>query len=252
MTTIKIRRGLSGTGTGKWGTVNPILDSGEFGFETDTGKLKIGDGSTAWNTLTYVTDASKLTGNTLAGSVLNSSLQSVGTLDNLTVTNPISGSITGNAGSATTATTATHVAGGALGRIPIQSGSGNTIFIGSSANPGQLLSSSPTSPYASWVEPVPYRMQVGKVTSTNTGGNSYDQINVVFPVAFDYAPVITVTATGTSTPTSVTISSLTTTGFTAYIFAGTGTNNSVWGAVTVARTIHWTAIQYGRSSAVSS
>lgn len=46
--------------------------------------------------------ASTLTGNTLAPNVLFSSLTSVGTLVNLTVTNPISGSITGNAATVTT------------------------------------------------------------------------------------------------------------------------------------------------------
>lgn len=32
---------------------NPVLGLGEPGYETDTGKLKIGDGSTAWNSLPY-------------------------------------------------------------------------------------------------------------------------------------------------------------------------------------------------------
>lgn len=41
-----------------WTSTNPILASGETGFETDTGKLKIGTGSTVWNSLLYVTDAS--------------------------------------------------------------------------------------------------------------------------------------------------------------------------------------------------
>lgn len=36
-----------------WGAVNPVLLRGEPGFETDTGKLKIGDGTTAWNALDY-------------------------------------------------------------------------------------------------------------------------------------------------------------------------------------------------------
>jgi len=45
--------------------------------------------------------ASALTGTTLASNVVSSSLTSVGTLANLTVTNPISGSVTGNAGSVT-------------------------------------------------------------------------------------------------------------------------------------------------------
>jgi len=38
-----------------WTSANPVLGSGEPGFETDTGKLKIGDGSTAWGSLTYFT-----------------------------------------------------------------------------------------------------------------------------------------------------------------------------------------------------
>jgi hypothetical protein len=36
-----------------WTSVNPTLAQGEIGFETDTIKLKIGDGTTAWNSLTY-------------------------------------------------------------------------------------------------------------------------------------------------------------------------------------------------------
>ena len=36
-----------------WTTANPILASGEFGFETDTGKFKIGNGLTAWSGLQY-------------------------------------------------------------------------------------------------------------------------------------------------------------------------------------------------------
>jgi hypothetical protein len=35
-----------------WTSSNPILSAGEIGFETDTGKFKIGDGSTAWNSIT--------------------------------------------------------------------------------------------------------------------------------------------------------------------------------------------------------
>ena len=36
-----------------WALVNPVLSVGEMGFETDTDKAKIGDGSTAWNSLDY-------------------------------------------------------------------------------------------------------------------------------------------------------------------------------------------------------
>ena len=37
-----------------WGLVNPVLKRGEPGFETDTNKLKIGNGTTAWNVLPYI------------------------------------------------------------------------------------------------------------------------------------------------------------------------------------------------------
>lgn len=37
-----------------WSENNPVLASGEPGYETDTGKLKIGDGSTAWDSLTEI------------------------------------------------------------------------------------------------------------------------------------------------------------------------------------------------------
>lgn len=53
------------------------------------------------------TDAGMLTGTTLAENVVTSSLTTVGTLTSLRVINPISGSITGNAATATTATSAT-------------------------------------------------------------------------------------------------------------------------------------------------
>ena len=36
-----------------WAAENTILDIGEPGVETDTRKLKIGDGSTGWNALSY-------------------------------------------------------------------------------------------------------------------------------------------------------------------------------------------------------
>lgn len=37
----------------QWASANPTLLNGEIGFEYDSGKLKIGNGSTAWNSLGY-------------------------------------------------------------------------------------------------------------------------------------------------------------------------------------------------------
>lgn len=47
--TIQLRRGTAA----QWTASNPTLAAGEPGFETDTGKLKLGNGSTAWNSLAY-------------------------------------------------------------------------------------------------------------------------------------------------------------------------------------------------------
>ncbi len=49
VTQIQIRRGTAS----QWTSANPTLASGEQGLETDTGKLKIGNGSTAWTSLDY-------------------------------------------------------------------------------------------------------------------------------------------------------------------------------------------------------
>jgi len=40
-----------------WTSNNPTLSEGEIGYETDTGKVKIGDGSTVWNSLDYLDSA---------------------------------------------------------------------------------------------------------------------------------------------------------------------------------------------------
>jgi len=48
--TIQIRRGSAEA----WASANPTLELGEIAMENDTKKIKIGDGSTAWNSLKYV------------------------------------------------------------------------------------------------------------------------------------------------------------------------------------------------------
>lgn len=47
---MKQRRGSSA----QWSGTNPILESGELGFEADTNNLKIGDGQKTWANLPYV------------------------------------------------------------------------------------------------------------------------------------------------------------------------------------------------------
>ena len=97
-----------------------------------------------------------------------SGITGLGTLVNLTVTNAINGSITGNAAtatlatSATSATTATNLAGGASGNVPYQTASGATTFLATGSN-GQVLTLASGVP--SWATPT-----TGTVTSVGGTG----------------------------------------------------------------------------------
>lgn len=66
-TQIQLRRGTASA----WTSANPTLAEGEAGYETDTRKVKIGDGSTVWNSLPYAIDTdtgiTQLTGDVTAG-----------------------------------------------------------------------------------------------------------------------------------------------------------------------------------------
>lgn len=47
---IQARRGTAAT----WTSANPVLAAGEPGYETDTNRVKLGDGTTAWTSLPYL------------------------------------------------------------------------------------------------------------------------------------------------------------------------------------------------------
>lgn len=68
-----------------WVSVNPILLEGEIGIETDTLKQKVGDGSTAWNSLAYLVDMSSkqdaLVSGTNIKTINNTSLLGSGNID---------------------------------------------------------------------------------------------------------------------------------------------------------------------------
>ena len=57
VTKIKFRRSPAAT----WASKNPTPAAGEPCYETDTGKFKIGDGSTAYNSLPYINSGSTIT-----------------------------------------------------------------------------------------------------------------------------------------------------------------------------------------------
>lgn len=55
-----------------WTSTNPTLGSGEIGVETNTGKFKIGDGSTAWTSLLYAPAGLASTATSLVGGAAGS------------------------------------------------------------------------------------------------------------------------------------------------------------------------------------
>jgi len=101
VTQIQVRRGTAS----QWTSTNPTLASGEWGFETDTGKAKIGNGSTAWSSLSYFggsgTVTSIVAGTGLSGGTITTSgtiaidtattvdVSTAQTLTNKTLTAPV-------------------------------------------------------------------------------------------------------------------------------------------------------------------
>ena len=74
---IQIRRGTAAN----WTSANPTLAEGELGYETDTGKLKAGDGSTAWTSLGYVSGSGGGGGSGISDIVEDTTPQLGGNLD---------------------------------------------------------------------------------------------------------------------------------------------------------------------------
>jgi len=52
-TTVQVRFQFRADTAANWTTIDPVLLANELGRETDTGKIKIGDGTTAWSSLGY-------------------------------------------------------------------------------------------------------------------------------------------------------------------------------------------------------
>ncbi len=65
---IQIRRGTASS----WASINPTLAAGEMGYETDTNLIKIGDGTTDWNGLSYFSGYGGSTGPTGTSGVTGS------------------------------------------------------------------------------------------------------------------------------------------------------------------------------------
>jgi hypothetical protein len=82
-TQIQIRRGTAA----QWTSANPILASGEFGYETDTGKFKIGDGTTAWNSIAVLNGVTASSTDTFTNKTISGTNNTLSNIANASLTN---------------------------------------------------------------------------------------------------------------------------------------------------------------------
>jgi hypothetical protein len=164
--------GLTLTGT-EFSITNTGVTAATYGSASKTVTLAINaqGQATSASQQDIAIGATQITSGTIDSARLSGSYSGItglGTLGDLTVTNAIVGSITGNAatattaGSATTATTATNLAGGATGSLPYQTASNATGFLAAGTN-GQILALASGVP--SWID-----NQTGTVTSVSGTG----------------------------------------------------------------------------------
>jgi hypothetical protein len=79
---IQVKRGTASS----WTSANTILAAGEIGFETDTKKFKVGDGSTAWTSLGYAGMSASST-DTLTNKTISGSSNTLSNIGNSSLTN---------------------------------------------------------------------------------------------------------------------------------------------------------------------
>jgi hypothetical protein len=162
--------------------------------------------------------ASQITSGTIDSARLSGSYSGItglGTLGDLTVTNTITGSVSGNAGTATTATKATNIAGGAAGSLPYQTAADVTAFLAAGSN-GQVLTLASGVP--SWsaasTGTVTSVSGTGTVSGINLSGTVTTTGNLTLGGALDLSspPTIGNTTPNTGVFTTLTVNDNTTLG----------------------------------------
>jgi hypothetical protein len=119
---IKLRRSTAAA----WTAANPTLFAGEAGFETDTGKFKIGDGTSVWSALSYFTTSPSL--DSLLDVTITSAATQEGLVYNGTAWVNKATTFTHTQSSASASWTVTHNLGYRPGGVAIVDSSENVVF----------------------------------------------------------------------------------------------------------------------------
>ena len=189
-TVIQVKRGTAAA----WTSANTVLTAGEIGFESDTKKMKVGDGSTAWTSLAYtatdgditaVVAGTGLSGGSTSGSATLAIDTSVvvdkttaQTLTNKTLTSPVL-----TTPSISTMTTTGDILYASSANTPARLGIGST---------GNVLTVASGVP--SWAAPAS-SSGMTLVSSTSFSGVSSHSVNNCFSSTYEnYRIVLTTTA----------------------------------------------------------
>jgi hypothetical protein len=207
---IQVRRGTASA----WTSANPTLSAGEIGFETDTLKIKIGDGTTAWTSLGYTT----------SGAAGYATTATAGGTTTLTVSSAYAQFFTGSANQTVVLPVASTMTLG--GSFYINNNSTGTLTFNSSG--GNLVVSIPANT----------TVQITCILNSGTTAASWDA---------DYTGATTITGTGSLVlSTGASFSGATATNLT---LAGTLTANSSAGTSGQVLTSTGTGVQWASAAA---
>lgn len=166
---MKIRRGTAS----EWSTSNPILSDGELGYEKDTQKLKVGNGTAAWNDLAY-SFAGSSTVNLVQASGYTSTPTAAGTTTltaNSSLIQVFTGTTTQNVNLPVTSTLALGwtftIINNSTNSVTVRSSGANNILVLSASQTGKFVCIGTTlTTAADWVG-----IHTGSTTYTGTGSN---------------------------------------------------------------------------------
>lgn len=190
---IQVKRGSASS----WTSANTVLAAGEIGFETDTKKMKVGDGSTAWTSLGYTA-----TDGDISGVTAGTGLSGGGT----------SGAVTLNLSTPVATTNGgTGLSSFTTGDLVYASGS-NTLAARSIGSTGQVLTVSGGVP--AWSSPSSGSLvkintttlsSASTITISNIFTSTYDNYMITWSqsgASANYAGLWQLTSGGTATTTN--------------------------------------------------